>query len=218
MSVDIIPSLLTQSEEEFLAEYHAVKHSVSCIQIDIADGEFVKNKTWADPAIIKDIVEIDIELHLMVNDPLEEMERWKRVPQVKRALVHYETISDQVNKTLATIEGYCWQKSLVLNPDTPATVIDPFSEQLFGVMCMGVTPGSQGQPFIPAVLKKMSAIKKKYPHLFLEIDGGVNALTLPDILRTGVDAICPGSAVFRNDRTPAENVESIHKLIQLTKT
>lgn len=215
--VHIIPSLLTQSEQEFTTQYHAVKHSVSCIQIDIADGEFVPNKTWADPAIIKDTVEIDIELHLMVTDPLEEIERWKHVRQAKRVLVHYETISDQVNKVLTTIEGFCWQKSLVLNPGTPIDVIDPYADKLFGVMFMGVNPGFQGQKLIPSVLKNISLVKKKYPHLFLEIDGGVNEETLPQILQAGVDAICPGSAVFKNKRTPAENVESMRKLIQLTK-
>lgn len=219
MPVEIIPSLLTQSEEEFLHQYNAVKHSVSCIQIDIADGEFVPNKTWADPGIIKDQVEIDIELHLMVMHPREEMERWKHVRQVKRALVHYESIYNSVNKTLAVIEGYCWQKSLVLNPDTPIQVIDAYADQLFGIMFMGVNPGFQGQKLIPSVIKNISIIKKKYPHLFLEIDGGVNEQTIPDLMRAGVDAICPGSAIFKNDRTPKENVERIqNQMIQLTKT
>lgn len=219
MSVDIIPSLLTQSEEEFLAEYHAVKHRVSCIQIDIADGEFVPNKTWADPGIIKDQVEIDIELHLMVQHPREEMERWKHVRQVKRALVHYETIQKSVSETLAAIEGYCWQKSLVINPGTPITVIDPYADQLFGIMFMGVNPGFQGQKFIPSVLNNITIIKKRYPHLFLEIDGGVNEETIPDLIHAGIDAICPGSAIFRNDKTPEENIQRMRELIVgLTKT
>ncbi len=218
MSPEIIPSVLVQSEQDFLTQYHAVKHSVSCIQIDIADGIFVPNKTWADPGIIKDVVDIDIELHLMTANPLEEMEKWKAVRQVQRVLVHYETISDDTDKTLAAIDIYQWKKSIVLNPTTPASVIDGYVDQLFGIMFMGVQPGFQGKPLIPAVLLEISKIKKKYPQLFLEIDGGVNEETLVDIITTGVDAVCPGSALFKNNRSPKENVERMQRIIQLTKT
>lgn len=209
---DIIPSILVQSEEEFLDQYHAVKHSVSCIQIDIADGIFVPNKTWADPAIVKDIVAIDIELHLMTSNPFEEMERWKNVRQVKRALVHYETIQDMPEKALAAIEAHGWQKSIVLSPNTPTSVIGAIAKRLFGVMFMGVNPGFQGQKLISSVLKNIIATKKKYPHLFLEIDGGVNEATLPDIAKTGVDAVCPGSAIFKNKRSPKENIERMRHI------
>lgn len=218
MNIEIIPSLLTKSEQEFASQYRAIQNSVSCVHIDIADGEFVPNKTWADPAIIKDLVGISVELHLMVADPLEELVRWRHVSQIERALLHYETIADCVPEALTAIEGYCWQKSLVLNPGTPIDVIYPYADRLFGVMFMGINPGFQGQTFMPAVLKKISALKKKHPHLFLEIDGGVNEATLPGIIATGVDAVCPGSAIFKNTRTPAENVTRMHSLIaRLTK-
>lgn len=217
MSPEIIPSLLVHSEQDFLTQYHAVKHSVSCIQIDIADGIFVPNKTWADPGIIKDVVNIDIELHLMTVDPLEEMEKWKDILQVKRVLVHYETISNDTNNILTTIDKYGWQKSIVLNPATPISVIDAYVKQLFGIMFMGVHPGFQGKPLIAEVLTQIVKIKKKYPQLFLAIDGGVNEETLIDIIRTEVNAICPGSAIFKNNRSPKENVERMQNIIRLTK-
>jgi ribulose-phosphate 3-epimerase len=155
----------------------------------------------------------------MVNDPLEEMARWKKIGQVKRALVHYETISDHVNRALAAIEGYCWQKSLVLNPDTDIKVIEPYTNQLFGIMFMGVRPGFQGQAFISSVLQNITAVKKKYPYLFLEIDGGVNEKTIPALVKAGIDAICPGSAVFKNEKAPQENIEQLKNIIaQLTNT
>ncbi|MBI2322183.1 MAG: hypothetical protein HYU88_08890, partial [Chloroflexi bacterium] len=77
----------------------------------------------------------------------------------------------------------------------------------------GVHPGQQGQALIPAVLKKMKAFRIAHPAAWVSLDGGVNEDTLPDIVAVGVSAVCPGSAVFDNDRSPDENVARIRAII-----
>lgn len=215
--MQIIPSILVQSAEEFLRQNAAIADTVNHFQLDIADGQFVANTTWAEPDVIKKNVRGTCELHLMVQEPLAVIRAWSDVPQITRVLFPAECGGD-ISEIIKAIHHAGWQASLVLNPETQATIIEPFIAELDGVMCMGVHPGWQHQSFIPEVLPKITALKAAHPNLFIELDGGVNRDTLPEIFKTNLDAVCPGSAIFGNENSPAENIQKMQKLInELTK-
>jgi len=212
--IQIIPSILVQSEEEFLHCLKGLKQSVEQIQLDIADGEFVPNTTWSNPEIVKKYIDnISVELHLMTNDPMKELKRWAALEQINRVLVHYESVKD-FTTTLSTLHAYGWNVSIVLNPNTPIEVLNPYLKEITGVMFMGVFPGFQGQEFLHETLQKIQNFKKLGTSHFTELDGGVNEKTLPKIVKSGVDAICPGSAIFGNKKTPKENVEKMREIIE----
>lgn len=211
--MQIIPSILVQTQQEFETQLNAVQGILSIVQLDIADGKFVPNTTWADPEVVEKISTIDIELHLMVQNPMHELKRWSACEQVKRVLIHYETTNGKFGEMIETVREYGWQVGAVLNPDIPIGVLDPYIDDLDSVMFMGVVPGFQGQGLIPDVLEKIKEFKYLHPRVFIEIDGAVNEQTLPDIIASGVDAICPGSAIFKNDRRPAENVRRMKEII-----
>jgi len=210
--IQIIPSILVQTEKEFITKTSALTNILSMIQLDIADGEFVPNTTWADPRVVADNLEIDCELHLMVSNPVEEARKWEYVDQVKRVLVHYESV-ENVAEALGAINSYGWEVGIVLTSETPIEVVDKFIEEIDSVMFMSVKPGFQGQPFIPETLYRIKALRTKYPDLFIEIDGAVNENTIEDIVKSGVSAVCPGSAIVGNEREPRENVQRMRKLI-----
>ncbi|MFA4831325.1 MAG: ribulose-phosphate 3-epimerase [Patescibacteria group bacterium] len=209
--MEIIPSILVQSAEEFTAQIHAVENTLNQIQLDIADGKFVPNTTWAEPATVKKEAKINVELHLMVEHPIAEIKKWKNVPQVKRALFHFEA-KDDIEKTIAAIHANGWEASIVLNPDTPVGALDSYLDKIEGVMFMGVYPGFQGQKFIPQTIDRIKEFKAKKTNHFVELDGAVNEETLPSIVMSGVDAICPGSAVWQNGK-PAENIKRMREII-----
>lgn len=214
--MQIIPSILVQTKEEFISQIQSVQTEVEMIQLDIADGKFVPNTTWADPNIVEKYTNIDVELHLMVKDPLKEVERWTATEVIKRVLFHYEAVKDFAG-TLKALKKYDWEVGVVLNPDTELEKIKPYLADLDCVMFMGVYPGFQGQSLIPEVLEKIINFNSEYSHIFTEIDGAVNKETLPDIIQTEVKAICPGSAIFKTGN-PAENVLEMRGIInRLTK-
>ncbi|MBP9695055.1 MAG: hypothetical protein KBD73_01445 [Candidatus Magasanikbacteria bacterium] len=212
--IQIIPSLLVPDQKTFLKCINGLDNSVNQVQIDIADGIFVQNKTWSDPEITKQNLKIDCELHLMVSDPLNEAKKWQNVPQVKKILVHFETIADSIETTLPELLNLGWKVGLVLNPETQNHVLEPYLTSITDVMFMGVNPGKQGNPFVPEVLAKIKAFKAANPTHFVELDGAVNENTLPEIIKSGVDAVCPGSAIFGNERSPSENVERMKEMIE----
>jgi ribulose-phosphate 3-epimerase len=208
----IIPSLLSDDRVLLLEQLELIGDAAEMIQIDIADGLFVPSVTWYDPKEISDAACVPLELHLMVQDPLRVIEEWTESKRIRRVLIHAESPCDhQVVIDAIAHEG--WQASLVLNPHTDISVIEPFADQLFGVMCMGVVPGKQGQAFIPEVLDTLREIKRRFPHLFVELDGAVNMGTIDDIVKTDIDAVCPGSAIVGNARTPKENILAMQSRI-----
>lgn len=210
--MQIIPSILVPDETTFTKQMNAIRGVLPMIQLDIADGEFVPNTTWANPDVVEKVAgNIDVELHMMVADPLKEIERWTEVSQIRRVLFHYESNAD-IRKTCELIHANDWLAAVVLNPDTPVSVLDPYLDMLDGVMFMGVYPGKQGQAFIPKTLTRIKEFKAKETTHFVELDGAVNLDTLPDIVPTDIDAVCPGSATWKND-DPATNVANMQEII-----
>ncbi|MEK7644439.1 MAG: hypothetical protein AAB390_04005 [Patescibacteria group bacterium] len=211
--IQIIPSILVQSKPEFIRQIAAIETSVMMAQIDIADGKFVPDSTWAEPEDVESILKIDCELHLMTENPVVVASLWKPVIQVKKILFHYEAVKD-VKFTIDELRGLRnWDIGIVLNPATPLEVVKEYAKDIQGLMLMGVNPGKQGQKYLPETTARLIQAKKLYPNLFLEMDGGISEETLPQIIATGPDAICPGSLIFGNELTPAENVEKIKKTI-----
>lgn len=205
--IEIIPSILVQNQSEFEKNYFGLRGSVSMIQIDIADGKFVPNTTWADPVVIQKIVESEIELHLMVENPILELQRWEGVHQVKRVYFHYESVEeDVIDNTIYEIREAGFEVGVALKPETSIEVLEPIKNDIDAVLFLSVIPGRQGQPFIPAVLDKIKDFRSYGRYHFVGIDGGVSEENLPEIIQSGVDAICPGSAIFGNGETPEENI------------
>lgn len=207
----IIPAILVKSQADFLQQIHAIKGVADMIHLDIADGEFVPETTWADPKFIGDHLKIDCELHLMVKNPLAVIEQWNDVPQVRRILFHAESGANMTTVIEAIHDQSC-EAIAVLNPETPSTAIDSVANELDGVMAMTIHPGAQGRAFMPEILSKLAELKKNHPHLITQVDGGVNNETLSHIKQAGIDLACVGSAIFGHG-VPAENLAHLKKLI-----
>jgi len=218
MTPEIIPSILVLTKEEFLKQTRAVSGVVSMVQLDIADGQFVETTTWADPEVVEKELEVDCELHLMVSDPLTEARKWEHVPQVKRVLVHYESDPEHVGDIIGQLRSYGWEVGVVINIETPIEAVDKLMNEIDSIQFMSVHPGKQKQPFLPEVLDRIRMFHEKYPGTPIAADGGVNAETIPPLLKAGATRFGPGSAVFGHG-DPAENVKKLQQLLQtLTKT
>ncbi len=194
----IVPAILVQSSEEYFKCLNVVDDLVDLIHIDVADGRFVPNKSWADPDAIRDATVPDIELHLMVENPEAEIKKWEDVPQVKRYIVHAETKTHLTN-VIGKAKNREQIVSIALNPGTSIDTIAPFVRKIDHVQCMGVKPGFQGQPFEPSVLDTIKKIKQTYPKLAIAVDGHVDEETLPQLLEAGATHLCIGSAIFKAD-------------------
>lgn len=212
--IQIVPSILVSSEEMFLEQIHAIKSVCSFVQIDIADGVFCNGKTWIDPTVVQEKMDIDFELHMMVANPLEEIERWKGIDRMKRIVFQYEAVADIVS-AVQHVQQYGRDVCVSLNPDTQIDVLKPVIKKIESVQFMSVYPGRQGQSFLLSTLDKIREFHAQYPHIPISDDGAVNSDTIPQLIEAGATRLGPGSAIWKHG-DPAENYKSLVALAEKT--
>ena len=85
---ELIPAILVKDADAFRERLSLMEGLVQTVQLDCMDGHFVDNRTWYEAAPVDSSLEI--ELHLMVSDPLSVINAWQRIKNVTRAIWHVE--------------------------------------------------------------------------------------------------------------------------------
>lgn len=80
------------------------------------------------------------------------------------------------------------------------------------VLVMTVHPGFGGQKFMASELPKVQALRKKYPELNIEVDGGLGTGTIDQAADAGANVIVAGSAVF-GAKDPSEVISLLRKSV-----
>jgi len=191
----IIPAILATNIADFKEKYELLSSFSDEIQIDIADGEFVDNKT----VTLEEIENLEkdkiYEIHLMVNNPLEYLEECRRLA-VKRIAFHSEIKSD-LEKIINKIKKHNFEVVLALNPETKIIDIEMYIKDVDRILLMSVEPGFGGQKLIKSVLDKAKRLREKYPDLIIEMDGGINIGNIQNIFESGVNVAIVGSGILK---------------------
>ena len=118
-------------------------------------------------------------------------------------LTFHVECADDPAQVLDAIEKSGAKPGLALRPGTPVEALFPYGQRLHSVTVMTVEPGFGGQKLMEGPLEKVRQLKERFPHLVVEVDGGVNEETAPLVRQAGADLLVAGTAVFRAER-PAE--------------
>lgn len=87
--------------------------------------------------------------------------------------------------------------SVAINPGTPASEIsDELGEAVDMILVMTVWPGAGGQKFMKECMPKVAELRARFPHLDIEVDGGVAPKTIHYCAEAGANVIVAGTAVF----------------------
>ncbi len=85
------------------------------------------------------------------------------------------------------------------------------------VLVMSVDPGYSGQSFLPEVLPKVASLRHKLqqvnPAVDIEIDGGINAVTLPQALEAGANVFVSAHAIFDYPTGIAAGIQQLRSKI-----
>jgi ribulose-phosphate 3-epimerase len=140
-----------------------------------------------------------MDAHLMVTEPENHIEPFVRAG-VNLVTIQAETTA-HLDRALRKIKDLGAQAGVALNPATPSSVLEYVWPLLDLVLVMSVNPGADGQNFIPAVLPKIrdiaGQIRSRSLSTELQVDGGVNRETAPEIIRAGATVLVAGSAIFK---------------------
>ena len=80
------------------------------------------------------------------------------------------------------------------------------------VLIMTVMPGFGGQKFMASELPKVEALRRKYPDLNIEVDGGLGPATIDQAADAGANVIVAGSAVF-GAQDPAGAIAALRRAV-----
>lgn len=198
----IAPSILSANFAKLGEEVdNVLAAGADWVHFDVMDNHYVPNLTIGPmvcEALRKHGVTAPIDVHLMV-EPVDRI-----IPDFAKAgasiISFHPEASRHVHRTIQLIKSHGCQAGLVLNPATPADVLDWVLDELDLVLLMSVNPGFGGQSFIPSTLEKLCAVRQKIDasgrSIRLEVDGGVKADNIGAIAAAGADAFVAGSAIF----------------------
>jgi ribulose-phosphate 3-epimerase len=199
MKVKIVPTILTQNFSDFKKRLKEVEAFFKLVQIDCADGRFVENKTFFDKSKVQSLKsKVNYELHLMVMEPLKEINKWVGFKKIKRVIFHFEAVKN--DKEILEIINFLHKKGiragLAINPGTKVEKVIKILPLLDLLLVMGVNPGWGGQRISLKVVKsKVYKVRKMFPKLDIEVDGGVNLKNAGQIVKAGANILAVGKSL-----------------------
>lgn len=214
--IKISPSILAGDFSSLGKEIKRVEKEVDYFHIDVMDGVFVPNISIGFPVIesIKNITSVPLDVHLMIMEPDRYIERTAEI--IKEGIISFHIESAKhPHRILTQIKSYTGiMTGIALNPGTPLNTIEELIDLLDVLVIMTVNPGFYGQKFIKEMLPKIERaremIEKRGSKTLIEVDGGVNAENIEDIIKAGADIIVAGAFIFKNEN-PLKAIKEIRE-------
>jgi ribulose-phosphate 3-epimerase len=170
------------------------------IHVDVMDGHFVPNISIGAPIVqsLRQVTRLPLETHLMISDPDFFLDEFTEAGS-SSFLVHWEGNSN-LHRTVQRIKALGKRVGVVINPATPATVLEEILQDVDQVLVMTVNPGFGHQRFIHTTLPKIRRVREMIDEIKrdcdLEVDGGIDATTAPLVIDAGANVLVAGSAIF----------------------
>lgn len=195
--IQIMPSILAADMCRLGEEVRSVEIAgADQLHVDVMDGCFVPNLSMG-PGILKAVkgaCGLPANVHLMVMWPAPLLDAF--IDAGADTLLVQVECRDEVAPMLQHIRSRGIRAGVVLNPETPVAALEPYIDLCDEILFMSVHPGFGGQKFIPEVLTKAKAVRARYPHMDVAIDGGIGPGTAGPSAAAGINLLVAGTAVF----------------------
>ena len=170
------------------------------IHIDVMDGHFVPNLSMGAPIVqsLRRVTRLPLEIHLMISDPDFFLDEFVEAGS-DSFLVHWEGNAN-LHRTVQRIKALGKRAGVVINPATPAAVLEEILPDVEQVLVMTVNPGFGHQHFLPTTLPKIRRVRQMIDQMKsgcdVEVDGGIDADTAPLAVAAGANILVAGTAIF----------------------
>ncbi len=232
-SIKIAPSILAGDFGHLADEAKRIEESgAEHLHIDIMDGHFVPNLTLGPRAVaaINRATDIFLEVHLMIYNPFDYIERF--VESGADMIIFHIEATEDVEETLSYIRKCNVKAGLAFNPETSLSMIPKYLNKCDLILLMTVQPGFSGQDLIPEVLEKVKftrdlcyrfniraggvtpkdsqSAENALPIFDIEVDGGITDKNVRQCVEAGANIIVSGTHLFE-DLNLSEAVQRMRK-------
>ncbi len=213
MTIRIAPSILSANFAALGEDIRKVEEAgAHLLHVDVMDGHFVPNITIGPPVLksIRKATNLALDVHLMISDPDRYVPAF--VDAGAMTLTVHAEATVHLDRTLNFIRSQNVGVGVSLNPATPLTAVEHALGLADMLLIMTVNPGFGGQKFIPYTVEKIRharrLIEERNYGCIIEVDGGIDADTLPDVVKAGAQVFVAGSAIFHAP-DPARKVKEL---------
>eukprot|EP01133_Synstelium_polycarpum_P012115 gene12115-14172_t len=157
-----------------------------------------------------------LDCHLMVSNPETMVEDFKNAGADSITFHLEATERSEKSITMEVIDSIKkagMKCALSIKPNTPVDLLYPFVEHIDFVLIMTVEPGFGGQLFMASMMPKVEELRKRYPHLPIQVDGGIDPTTIETAAKAGANIVVAGSALFKPTQDPKETIKLFKDVI-----
>lgn len=173
------------------------------IHIDVMDGLFVPNLTFGPPIIkqLRPMTNLPFDVHLMINAPEDSVDQY--IDAGADIITIHPEASMHLDRTIRKIKNAGVKVGIALLPSTSEEVLKYIISEIDLILVMSVNPGFAGQQFIATQLEKIRNIRSQYQTYMgkcsISVDGGINEITAPAVIKAGADILVAGSYIFQSE-------------------